>query len=116
MEDEQECWTVSTMTAKSMKSTFRRPRWLAKRCVWLVLKAEGAGQFDTGTCMVSCTVPEGDELGVGINPQKEIKRLGDFILIPLCIEKDASPGNWTVRLETVKDTAKQIIDAGIEIK
>ncbi|MFC1592277.1 putative metal-binding motif-containing protein, partial [Thermodesulfobacteriota bacterium] len=116
MEEEQECWAVSTIQAESMQTTLRRPRWLPRRCLRLVLKAEGAQQFDSENCTTRCFGPSGETRGVVVNPGREILQLGNRIIVSLCIEKDAARGDWNISLETLDGTSMQIIEAGFVIQ
>ncbi len=116
MEEEQDCWTVSTMTAKSMKNSFRRPLLRAQRCVRLVLWADAAVQFDPAGGMAVFTGPGGGETGVSLNPRGQVRQQGGLIIVPLCIERDADQGTWAVTIETVDGTAMETIKAEFEIR
>ncbi|MCP4715751.1 MAG: PKD domain-containing protein, partial [Deltaproteobacteria bacterium] len=116
IEDEQACWTEETIEAKSLVSTLRRPRLLPQRCVWLALNAADAQLFDPQQCMISYFGPNGDDAGVARHPRRQIRLFKDYILVPLCIEKEAETGAWLLQLETVSGTTRETITATLSIE
>ncbi len=116
MEDEQACWTQETIEAKSLISTFRRPRLRGRRCVWLALDASGARLFDPQASEISCSGPNDDDAGVARHPRRQIRLFKDYVLVPLCIKKEAEAGAWLLQLETVSGTALETITTTIAIE
>ncbi|MCP4717022.1 MAG: PKD domain-containing protein, partial [Deltaproteobacteria bacterium] len=116
MEDKQACWTEETVEAKSLVSTFRRPRLRGRRCVWLALNAPDAELFDPAASEITCAGPGGDDTGVAINQRRQMRLFKDYILVPLCIEKEAEAGAWLLQLETVSGTAREKITTTLAIK
>jgi hypothetical protein len=43
-------------------------------------------------------------------------KFGDFILVSLCIEKDADTGTWTLYLQTDAAAEREIIECGFTIE
>ncbi len=116
MEDEQACWTEEIIEAKSLISTLRRPRVFGQRCMWLVLQAADAQMFDPQQCEISFSGPSGDDIGMARNERRQFKIFKDFILVPLCIQKDAEAGAWLLEMETVTGTTRETINVTIAIE
>ncbi|MCP4714835.1 MAG: tandem-95 repeat protein [Deltaproteobacteria bacterium] len=119
MEGEETCWTENEFEAQSLKDTFRRPGAQSlwnKRCVWLVLSTTEAELFDPQQCRVICSGPGGEESGLALNPRRRIKVYGNYILVPLCIQKESQAGAWLVELETVAGRIKETISAAVTIE
>ncbi|MCP4716892.1 MAG: PKD domain-containing protein [Deltaproteobacteria bacterium] len=116
VENDQACWTGETVAAKSLKDTFRRPRRLARKCIWLVLDMETTDIFNPANCRVSCSGPKGTEQGVTVNVRREIKQFAGFILVPICIDQDAPTGEWVISIQTESGTTRETIESDFTIK
>ncbi len=115
IEDEQSCLTKETVTAISLRNTIRRPLG-SRRCIWLVLEADGAEIFTPEACRITCSGPGGIQHGISFNDRREVKQFADYILVPLCIEGDVEPGDWTLSVQTESGSAREIIEFGFTIK
>lgn len=119
MEEEQVCWGIETLTAMSLKSSYGRPIVRTRRCPWLVMKCSQEDHVNSESSM-ELSGPAENASGVVIDEsRKPLKALG-FILLPLCITKNAAPGQWELRIETqvaeTRDPNIEIIRHRFEIK
>lgn len=100
MEEERVCWDIETLTAMSLRSVFGRPLVRARRCPWLVLTGPGTDQVDPDASTVQLTGPAADATGVAIDTGRSMIHALGFLLLPLCIETDATPGDWRLEIST----------------
>jgi len=119
MEELDECWDLKGLTAQSLQTVMMRPFLLTQICSWLILRVADDNNFDQGS-MITLQGPAEGADGVVINPNQTPFKLWQFILVPICIDKDAATGTWNLTIETeVQDPAgsfKETIEAGFEIK
>ncbi len=107
MEDLDQCWGVEKLTDLSLQKTIRKPGIRSQKCLWLVIGSEEMNNFDGPASTVDITGPEENSRGVTIDPARDALKAWDFILVPVCVEKDAGAGKWTVKIQTdVTNTEK----------
>ena len=116
MEDDQQCWTEETIEVSSLIETLKRPWLMPKRCVWLPLYSEDAKLFDPQHSEFTVSGPNGNDTGIILNSGKLIKVFKDYILVPICIKKDADQGTWLLKIETVSETTNMTITTTIAIE
>ncbi|MCP4713309.1 MAG: PKD domain-containing protein, partial [Planctomycetes bacterium] len=100
MDDVDECWGFEKLNVMSLQKQIRRPIIRDHRCLWLVLKTNGQHNFDNGESTIRMHGSENGYHGVGANAAKEAFGFLDFILLPICINKYATSGKWSVIIET----------------
>jgi hypothetical protein len=123
MEDQVECLDVVTISTSTSRFTteIQRPILPKKRCRWIILIGEEKSHFDSKQSTISFEGPDRDSDGVGLSANNSARILGRLIFIPLCVEKDATPGQWAITIETEIEEAdttlfQERIEAVIEIK
>ncbi len=116
MEEEEECWDLSILSAKSLLTTFLRPRIFNTRCIWTVMEVDNTQLFDPTLSTVRFSGPDGTETGVSLNTRRSIIQFESFILVPLCITKQAAMGDWTMQIQTDSGAAREIIEFAFEIR
>lgn len=120
MEEERVCWDVETLTAMSLRSVFGRPLVRARRCPWLVLTGAGTDQVDQDASTVQLTGPAEDAAGVAIDTGRSMIHAMGFLLVPLCIEKNAAPGDWRLEITTPiregEENRLEILEHSFEVR
>jgi hypothetical protein len=116
IEEDQVCLTEEIIEAKGIIDTYTRPKFTPRRCIWMMLEAESVEMFDPDACTAKCTGPGGAEQGVSINQNKSLQQFMGFILVPVCIEKDAPIGQWTLQLQTDTNRSRETIKFLFEVK
>jgi hypothetical protein len=120
MEDLDECWGSQEISALSVKTKLLRPVFQDKRCVWLALRTEEGNNFNKTSSSIIIEGEGKDYTGVEIDSEKEpFKALG-FILVPLCITKEATQGIWKAEVLTGVEGSEnpfmETIEAVFEIR
>jgi len=114
-----ECWDLRKLTAQSLQNIILRPFFLAQRCPWLILRVADDNHFDQSSSIMLIG-PSDDATGVLVDKNRTAIKFWQFILIPICIDKDSTVGLWRVSIETdVQDPAgsfKESIEASFEIR
>jgi hypothetical protein len=120
IEDKEECWDYETMSALSLRKKFRRPSNLKQICKWIVLKTKGDSHFSKDQSNVTIKGADGVATGVVLNPRRDAFKIWRFILVPICIGKEAETGELTLEIETDFEVAdqprKEIITFSFEIQ
>jgi len=101
MEDVDQCWNIEKLTALSLRDTLARPIFRKKRCPWLVLKSEEDNHFNKSKYSITIEGQGDDALGVEIDYKRSAFKILGFILVPVCIEYNATIGQWTIEIETL---------------
>ncbi len=119
MEEEQVCWDIETLTAMSLKSSYGRPIVRSQRCPWLIMKCSEEDHMTTESSM-QLSGPAESASGVVIDDRRTAFTALGFIMVPMCIGKDATAGQWKLRIQTQvadSDTPHvEVIDHMFEIK
>ncbi len=120
MEDMSDCWVYEKLHVLSLKKKLLRPSVSSKRCPWLVLKSEGKDNFNKTQSVITITGPEEKSQGVTLDSSRSPSKISGFIMVPICIEKDATVGLWSVEIETdIEDAVnpfREVIDASFVIQ
>ncbi len=120
MEDLDQCWGVEKLTALSLQKTIQKPGIRSQKCLWIVIGCEEKNNYDESASAVVITGPEESSRGVTIDPARNILKAWNFILVPVCVEKDAAAGQWTVKIQTdVSSTNKpykEVIESVFEVE
>jgi len=101
IESRDVCWSKIQLTAQTMQKRLWRPFFRARRCLWLMLGCRGEDHVDPlkSTVSLSC-LESGEAAGVSINQERQIRKTGRTIMVPLCIERDATQGQWQLLITT----------------
>ncbi len=120
IEDMDTCWGSETITALSMKKRLLRPVLKSRKCTWLVLKSADEHHFDKKSSTITFSGPEGTSEGVVVDTGRDAFRAGNFILVPVCIDRDATAGQWKIKIETSvgegEGSFEEEVEAGFELK
>ncbi len=120
MEDEARCWDFQEISAFSVRKSLLRPVFRKKRCTSLVLKIEGDADFDRDSSMITVKGEEYGSSGVTVDSEGEAYKAFGFIFVPVCIERQATTGEWKVEIKTSVSDADnpygEMIEAGFEIR
>ncbi len=119
VEDVQECWGFEKLTSIALRQKILRPEFRSKRCPWLVLVTETENNFDREKSRITINCNKQDFQGVVVDESRKAVSFEKFILIPLCIDKDATVGQWQVVIETDivngENSFQYIIEGNFEI-
>jgi hypothetical protein len=120
VEEPGQCWSIEMLEAQSLQRTLSRPLFFGKICTFLVLRPDTPNNFAPGKSTLSLIGPTDEASGVSINERQEPLEFFGFILVPVCIAKDATIGTWDVRIETEMADAEQpfieIIEESFDVK
>jgi len=99
VEDSAACWEFKTVTAQGLPAAVLRPVAIAQRCFWLVLRATENIYADQNS-RIHLEGPVADARGIWADPQRRTAKFWQYVFVPLCLEQSATPGWWSVVLET----------------
>ena len=114
MEEMDTCWGTEKIKAMSVKKTLKRPFFRKRKCTWLVLKAGRDTHFDPSLSSITFSGPERISSGVVVDTSRSVYSARGFIFVPVCVERDASKGVWTVKINTSIREGIKALDEGIE--
>ncbi len=100
MDDLSECWDYEKLSALSMNNKFIKPAAREKRCSWLVLRTGGENHFDQNKSTINLSGPSDYAMGVIPDTGRKAFKSPGFLLVPICIEMNATDGLWTVEIVT----------------
>ena len=62
--------------------------------------------------------PEVDAQGVAINTMRTAFRIGRFIFVPMCVEQEATIGQWSIQIKTdlQSDATEETIVATFQVR
>ncbi len=100
MEEMDECWGLQKTAALSIQRELLRPALRESRCTWLVLRSKGGDNFDNSLSTITIDGPDENSSGVVLSAERETFKAFGFILVPLCIEKEATKGQWIIEVQT----------------
>ncbi len=120
MENEAQCLDFQNISASSINRKLSRPVFREEKCTWLVLEVEGDDNFDPESSTVAIEGQETGCSGVIPDPDRAPFEILKFILIPLCIEREATVGQWKIAINTQvtgpDNQFEESINAGFEIE
>ncbi len=120
MEDVAACWDYEILSALCLQKKLSRPSVRSKKCPWLVIKSEDKDNFNAAQSVITLTGPEENSQGVTIDSERSPYKILGFILIPICIEKYATAGLWSIEIETNVEAAdnpfREVVSAGFEVQ
>ncbi len=111
------CIDLVTISASASRKLLR-PAVRSQRCTWLRLQLDESCSFDSSVSTVTAlTGPGEDYRGVTVNASKKISQglLENVLWIPLCIDADATTGQWTLTVETDMSAADTPFIETIEV-
>jgi hypothetical protein len=113
-EDANECWATVKLNASFLPAAkVRRPVLFPQRCIWLLLISAGENNFDENS-IIDFTDLSGEATGVKINPDRKPFALGNFIFLPVCIEKDVAAGEVILTIRSAAHTSNTPVEEIIE--
>jgi hypothetical protein len=113
-DDVDECWDTVKLTASFLPATtVRRPFLFPQRCTWLLLVSAGKNNFNENST-IYFSGPSGEAAGVEVNPDRKPFVLGNFIFLPVCIEKDAVAGEIVLTIKSEVHTSNTTVEETIE--
>lgn len=110
------CWTTKTMSAVGINDKFFRPVvWNSKR-VWLVMRCPESNHFDKDKSVISLAIAKTASQGISVDTSRSAAQLWQFIFVPLLIDKNATPGSWTVSIKSeVAGNIEETITCGFDV-
>lgn len=119
IEDLLECRVYEKMEVPAIIKKIYTPMILDKQCPWLAFIDETENDFDYLTSVVRIIGAGTNYQGVNLDVSRNTFKIGMYIFVPVCIEQDASPGQWTVEIETDTQIAdklyRYVIEGNIEV-
>jgi len=94
------CWDTVNINASSMKNTLSRPILRDKKCLWLIVYAAGDHHFTRDVSSIEVAGPEAGAQGVAIDIRRKAIGIGRLIFVPICIEQEATVGQWSIQIKT----------------
>jgi len=112
-DDTDECRATVELTAFCLPATARRPFLFPQRCTWLLLNSAGKNNFSENS-VIAFSSPSGEAAGLKVNPDRKPFALGNFIFLPVCIQKDAATGPVTLTIRSEAHTSNTTVEETIE--
>ena len=120
MEDMAACWDYETLSALCLQKKLSRPSIRSNRCTWLVIKSEGEDNFNATQSIITLAGPEDNSQGLTVDSARSPSKIRGFIMVPVCIEKDATAGLWSIKIETDGNVAdnpfNEVIETSVEVQ
>ncbi len=103
-EDLNECLEVIEIGADVgiMQKTIKRPAVRDNRCLWLRIHCNDVSTYDPKESSIVFSGPDGESSGVTSDSARQPVALFNYLLLPVCIKKDAACGMWTIRITTIR--------------
>jgi hypothetical protein len=114
-DDKDECRNTVLLTATCLPATIRRPLLFQQRCTWLLLYGAEKNSFNVNS-IITFFNPSGKITGVQVNPDRTSFTLGNFIFLPICIQKDAVVSQVTLTIINEVHISETTIEERIETK
>jgi hypothetical protein len=116
-----QCRDIITIPQTSILTIPFRPLFRDERCQWLVIIYHGDIDITAENTVISIEGIDDDFQGVEIDPDRSPRQYGNLIFVPICIDKTATTGTWTVLISTTANDmagsyAGQIIEARFRMK
>ncbi|MEI6125901.1 MAG: carboxypeptidase-like regulatory domain-containing protein [Pseudomonadota bacterium] len=120
IENLQECRSFEKMTAAAVIKKISRPLILNKTCPWLAFIDETNNYFDPLQSQITITGAGKSYEGIDLDVSRNVIKIGILIFVPVCVESDATPGQWSVEIATDTVVAdkpyRYIIEGVFEVK
>jgi hypothetical protein len=71
-----------------------------QKCVWLVVYCAQGQHFTSGESSIVAVGGEAGAQGVSIDNRRTPVSIGRFLLLPVCITRDATVGQWSIQIKT----------------
>lgn len=113
-ENLKQCWDNQTIFSSTSlhpnkdEREFGQPIFREKYCPWLRLYCKRDHHFDPIKSIITFQGPSENSQGVEINPKRTPAKgtlFRNTILMPICVERDATPGYWKLTIETEMEDA-----------
>jgi hypothetical protein len=88
------------INALFLRKILRRPMLAEKKCVLMQLFVAKRNNFSVRDSIITLTGPGVDAQGVAINAEKRAYKIGWFIFVPVCVEREATVGQWSIQIKT----------------
>jgi hypothetical protein len=76
--------------------------------------------FDAASSVITIQGENDNCTGVACDEDAEPFQLADFIFIPVCIQKDATPGTWNISVQTEVDSGSsgqmEFVNTSFEVR
>jgi hypothetical protein len=95
-----ECWDEVNITAVSLQPAVWRPFFWSSKCLWVVMLTSEGNHFNATQSRIEAVGPGEGARGVKIGSQSNAFSLDNILFIPVCIERGATTGQWSIRIET----------------
>jgi hypothetical protein len=107
IEDLDLCSDKTTVNASCRPGTLLRPLVRTKRCTWLVVQWDKDNRFNPKS-NITFHGKDKNFQGIEVNEAKIALMFFNYVFMPVCIEKDASVGRWTMNIETIAVNAEDL--------
>jgi DMSO/TMAO reductase YedYZ molybdopterin-dependent catalytic subunit len=99
-EEVKQCWDAINITATSLQKRVLRPILRDTKCLWLVVVSHQNNHFHPGRSIIEAVGSGAGAQGVSINTRWKAFGIGRLIFIPVCVERGASVGQWSILVKT----------------
>jgi hypothetical protein len=99
-EERDQCWEVVNIQATCAQQTVLRPFILQKKCPWLIVYSFQEHHFTPRISSIEAVGSGAGAQGVSIDNRRQALSIGGILFIPVCITKDATVGQWSIRMKT----------------
>ncbi len=118
MEEQDTCYQTRILPGRIVPSIVFRPFLLERRCRVLALRVNDAGA-PTAESSIRIAGTAGEADGISYDDTRNIVKIGSILFVPICIDQDATQGNWTIEIETALDDPENLrvetIAAGFQV-
>jgi hypothetical protein len=113
-EDMDTCWDIVILNASCMQESVRRPALRSTRCPWLLVNCADDNHFNAIHSAITIEGPSENAQGVEVDGGRNSFKMGNIIFIPVCLGKDASVGQWKIKIKTENGTIETPFEETIE--
>lgn len=110
IEDAEECRTFEKRSVPAVMKKVYRPTLRYRACTWVMFIDEtGDSTFNSFTSSIIISGAGASYSGVDFDISRIPLKIGFLIMVPVCVAQDATPGPWTVQIQTDVNTGDALI-------
>ena len=96
-EELQQCWDAVNIQGSCVQKSLLRPFISDQKCVWLVVYCAQDQHFTPEVRSIVAVGGDAGAQGVSVDNRRTPISIGRFLLLPVCITRDATAGQWSIQ-------------------